>query len=73
MSLQSAGITNNYWWSFSYSDGSLYTANNHNCGGGTSTSGKGAVGQAHNSGSNWITHTTDWCTKTYDLMCIAKP
>ncbi|MEK9858539.1 MAG: hypothetical protein VW809_10455, partial [Deltaproteobacteria bacterium] len=73
MSLESAGVTTNTWWSFSNSDGSWYTTNNNNCGGGTSGSGSGRIGHPSHINSKWITNGNGLCSDTRDLICIAKP
>ena len=70
MSLESAGVTTNSWWSFSTANGNWDSTN---CSGGTSNSVQGKVGEATSISSQWLSRTNRSCANNYDLICIAKP
>ena len=73
MSLQSAGVTTNSWWSFSTTNGSWDSDSNRNCSSGTSTSGNGVIGSPTSNSSSWLLSNNRACTSNYALICIAKP
>ncbi|MEC8395654.1 MAG: hypothetical protein VX003_12420, partial [SAR324 cluster bacterium] len=71
MSLKSAGITTESWWSFSSANGNWDSSKN--CIGGTSTSDQGMVGSPDSISSAWLSWTNRSCANSYALICIAKP
>ena len=73
MSLESAGVTTNSWWSFSTTNGSWDSDSTRNCSSGTSTSGNGVIGSPTSNSSSWLLSNNRACTSNYALICIAKP
>tara|TARA_B100000003_G_scaffold186231_1_gene180995 strand:+ start:11 stop:556 length:546 start_codon:yes stop_codon:yes gene_type:complete len=72
MSLQSAGVAIQPWWSFSDSNGIFHI---NNCSNGTSNSNsvQGKTGGITSSSGGWINGTTRNCDNSRLLLCIAKP
>ena len=72
MSLQSAGVAIQPWWSFSDSNG-IFQINNCSNGTSNSNSVQGQTGGITSSSGGWINGTTRNCDNSRLLLCIAKP
>lgn len=70
MSLQSAEISSESWWSGSNEDGSFNNANTCNKWTDGTNGYQGLTGQHNEIDSNWITNTSRNCNNSLELLCI---